>query len=67
MSAVLSPAEGIPCTNTRPGQPTPPPAWYVLQTKPRQELRARDNLANQGIRCHLPMLRVEKVRRHARQ
>ena len=42
-------------------------AWYVVQTKPRQEGRARDNLENQGIRCVLPMLKVEKIRRRTRQ
>ena len=48
--------------------PTPTPAaWYVVQTKPRQEPRARDHLEYQGIRCILPMLRVEKLRRRVRQ
>ncbi len=44
-----------------------PEAWYVVQTKPRQEPRAREHLENQGIRCVLPMLRVEKMRRRTRQ
>ena len=38
-------------------------AWYVVQTKPRQELRAREHLERQGLCCVLPMLRVEKIRR----
>jgi transcriptional antiterminator RfaH len=42
-------------------------AWYVLQTKPRQELRAREHLENQGFRCVLPLIRVEKIRRRVRQ
>lgn len=40
-------------------------AWYVVQTKPRQEFRAYEHLARQGFRCHLPLLRVEKIRRRA--
>jgi transcriptional antiterminator RfaH len=44
-----------------------PAAWYVVQTKPRQEARARENLQNQGIRCTLPLLRVERIRRRTRQ
>jgi len=43
-----------------------PEAWYVLQTKPRQELRARDNLQRQGFRCVLPLVQVEKLRCGAR-
>ena len=42
-------------------------AWYVVQTKPRQELRAREHLERQGFRCVLPLLRVEKIRRRTRQ
>ena len=38
-------------------------AWYVVQTKPRQELRAREHLERQGLCCVLPLLRVEKIRR----
>ena len=44
-----------------------PEAWYVVQTRPRQELRAREHLARQGFRCVLPLLRVEKIRRRIRQ
>ena len=44
-----------------------PAAWYVLRTKLRQESRARDHLENQSIRCVLPLLRVEKIRRRTRQ
>ena len=43
-----------------------PKAWYVVQTKPRQELRAREHLERQGFRCALPLLRVEKIRRQTR-
>lgn len=47
-------------------KPTPE-AWYVVQTKPRQELRAREHLERQRFRCVLPLLRVEKIRRRTRQ
>jgi len=42
-------------------------AWYVVQTKPRHEFRAREHLQRQGFRCVLPLLRVEKIRRRVRQ
>jgi transcriptional antiterminator RfaH len=35
--------------------------WYLLQTKPRQEFRAYENLNNQGFKCFLPTLAVEKL------
>jgi transcriptional antiterminator RfaH len=37
--------------------------WYVVQTKPRQEFRARENLERQQFRCLLPLIRVQKLRR----
>lgn len=39
--------------------------WYVIHTKPRQEQRALDNLAQQGYTCYLPMLASEKLRQGA--
>ena|ERR1035437_4919160 len=39
--------------------------WYVVHTKPRQELRAQLNLAQQGYPCYLPLLATEKLRRGA--
>src|SRR5882672_2528902 len=36
--------------------------WYVVQTKPRQEAIARDNLSRQGFCCMLPLLKVERIR-----
>jgi transcriptional antiterminator RfaH len=39
--------------------------WYVIHTKPRQEQRALDNLAQQGYVCYLPMLASEKLRQGA--
>ncbi|MFC5474705.1 transcription/translation regulatory transformer protein RfaH [Paraherbaspirillum soli] len=38
-------------------------SWYVLQTKPRQEFRALEQLENQLYTCFLPTLQIEKVRR----
>lgn len=35
--------------------------WYLIQTKPRSENLALKNLSNQGYKCYLPMLRIEKV------
>ena len=40
-------------------------SWYVVNTRTKQEERARDNLIRQGYRVWLPMLGV--VRRHARR
>jgi transcriptional antiterminator RfaH len=37
--------------------------WYVVHTKPRQELIARENLERQGFEVYLPLWRVEKIRR----
>ncbi|OWW18573.1 hypothetical protein AYR66_00750 [Noviherbaspirillum denitrificans] len=36
-------------------------AWYLVQTKPRQELRAVEQLRNQDFTCFLPTLAVEKL------
>ena len=37
--------------------------WYAVHSKPKQELRAVENLENQGFESWLPMLTVEKLRR----
>jgi transcriptional antiterminator RfaH len=39
------------------------PNWYVVQTKPKQEFRALEQLQNQGYDCFLPTLKAEKLRR----
>ncbi len=39
--------------------------WYAIYTKPRQEQRAADNLTNQGYRCFLPTITVDKVKNNA--
>jgi transcriptional antiterminator RfaH len=38
-------------------------AWYLIHTRPRQELIALKNLERQGYLCYLPRLRFEKIRR----
>jgi len=37
--------------------------WYAINSKPRQEERALENLERQGFEAWLPMLTVEKFRR----
>jgi transcriptional antiterminator RfaH len=37
--------------------------WYVIYTKPRQELRALVNLEAQGYTCYLPQLKKQKLLR----
>ena len=36
--------------------------WYLVQCKPRQELRAVENLRNQLFPCYCPQHRAEKLR-----
>lgn len=36
-------------------------AWYLVQTKPKQEFRALQQLENQGFVCFLPTLPAERV------
>jgi transcriptional antiterminator RfaH len=40
--------------------------WFVVRTKPRQEIRALHNLENQRIQAYLPMLTISKLRRGKR-
>lgn len=35
--------------------------WYLIQTKPRSESLALENLLSQGYKCYLPMMNIEKV------
>ncbi len=45
---------------------SPQPAannWYLATTKPRQEVRAVENLKNQKIEAFCPTVKVEKLRR----
>lgn len=36
--------------------------WYLVQCKPRQEVRAEHNLRNQYFSCYCPQHTVEKIR-----
>jgi transcriptional antiterminator RfaH len=40
-----------------------PADWYVVQTKPKQEFRALEQLQNQHYHCFLPTLQIKKIRR----
>ena len=42
------------------------PNWLLLQVKPRQELRALENLENQRGECYCPQIRIEKLSRGKR-
>lgn len=41
-------------------------AWFLLQCKPRQEERAKENLDRQGYTCFYPTMQVERIRRGKR-
>ncbi len=38
-------------------------SWYLIHTKPRQELLAEENLERQGYETYLPMAEVRRKRR----
>ncbi|GGI96957.1 transcription/translation regulatory transformer protein RfaH [Halopseudomonas pertucinogena] len=40
--------------------------WYLVQCKPRQEIRAEENLRNQFFSCYCPLHTVEKIRQGKR-
>jgi transcriptional antiterminator RfaH len=42
------------------------PNWLLLQVKPRQEMRALENLERQQAQCYCPLIQVEKLRRGKR-
>lgn len=44
-------------------QPTSNNQWYVVLTKPQQELRALQNLQQQGFNVFLPLINKEVLRR----
>ena len=37
--------------------------WYLVYSKPRQELCSLEHLERQGFECFLPLISVEKLRR----
>ncbi|MEH6799066.1 MAG: transcription/translation regulatory transformer protein RfaH [Halopseudomonas sabulinigri] len=39
-----------------------PGKWYLIQCKPRQEVRAEENLRNQAYTCYLPLHQVQRLR-----
>ena len=41
-------------------------AWYVVHCRAQQQLRAEENLANQGYQCFLPVIQVERIKRGKR-
>ena len=61
-----------PVRSSQPASPSPitpsaSPAtlsWYVVHTKIRQEALAMTNLNRQGFECYVPMIKMEKMRRH---
>jgi len=42
------------------------PNWLLLQVKPRQEIRALENLERQQGECYCPQIRIEKLSRGKR-
>ena len=40
--------------------------WLLLQVKPRQEMRALENLERQQGECYCPLIQVEKLSRGKR-
>jgi transcriptional antiterminator RfaH len=40
--------------------------WLLLQVKPRQEMRALENLERQQAKCYCPLIQVEKLIRGKR-
>jgi transcriptional antiterminator RfaH len=47
-------------------RPHPPPRWYLIQCKPRQDARAEENLIRQGFTCYRPTQRIERIQRGRR-
>jgi transcriptional antiterminator RfaH len=44
----------------------PPPRWYLIQCKPRQDARAEENLTRQAFKCFRPAHHVERIQRGRR-
>jgi transcriptional antiterminator RfaH len=44
----------------------PPPRWYLIQCKPRQDSRAEENLTRQAFKCYRPTQSVERIVRGRR-
>ena len=65
-----SDAESVRSSQPAPPSPAQPSAsqaslsWYVVHTKIRQEALAMTNLNRQGFECYMPMIKLQKLRRH---
>jgi transcriptional antiterminator RfaH len=44
----------------------PPPRWYLIQCKPRQDARAEENLTRQAFKCYRPTHNIERIQRGRR-
>ena len=44
----------------------PPPRWYLIQCKPRQDFRAEENLTRQAFKCYRPTHNIERIQRGRR-
>ncbi|WP_350600881.1 transcription/translation regulatory transformer protein RfaH [Pseudomonas sp. 65/3-MNA-CIBAN-0223] len=44
----------------------PPPRWYLIQCRPRQDARAEENLTRQAFKCYRPTQQVERLLRGRR-
>lgn len=42
-------------------------SWYLLYCKRGAQLRAKQNLENQGVECFYPQITIEKIRRGKKQ
>ncbi|MBN3966965.1 transcription/translation regulatory transformer protein RfaH [Pseudomonas gregormendelii] len=44
----------------------PPPRWYLILCKPRQDSRAEENLTRQAFKCYRPIQLIERIQRGRR-
>ena len=58
----IQPPQAATPSSTSPVQASSTLSWYVVHTKPRQEMVALTNLTRQGFECYMPMLKLEKIR-----
>ena len=62
VAQALQPPHPATPSPTSPVQASSTLSWYVVHTKPRQEVVALTNLTRQGFECYMPMLKLEKIR-----
>lgn len=41
--------------------------WYLVHCKPREEVRAQENLQRQGFECYRPLRPIERLRRDGKR